>query len=226
MLMDQVDSLTVRLTQNAKETSGLNYEIYFTLGTNYIDQTITFWPDIDLEYADAFFASYMNSVQNTSLFLRRYKASDKPGEWLEITSPGHGGNGDIYARSIDPYGKKWHEFQSDNPLFRQAVERSEETIQATLDAGFSIYNERRPDHFWFGFIDDYVLILIFKEPVFGIWISASGGRAVRHPAWDYTFRSGPQKSNEKRSYHVRAVYKKFEGVEDVLAEVDRFVHGE
>ncbi|MFC2125760.1 hypothetical protein ACFLU5_13210 [Bacteroidota bacterium] len=223
MHMEQIDSLTVKLVQDAEEASGLNYEIYFKLGAYFIDQTITFWPNIDLTYADAFFASYMNSVQNTSLFLRRPKDSNKPGEWLEVASAGHGGDGEIYARLIDPFGKEWHEFHSDNPLLRQAIQHSQETKKATLEAGFSVYKERKPDHFWFGFVDDYVLIMIFKEPVFGMWMSASGGRAVRCPAWDYTFRSGPQKADEKRSYHVRAVYKKFAGIEDILDEVDRFV---
>ena len=224
MNVEQIDTFTVMLIQNAKEASGLNFEIEFKLGEYYVDQTITFWPDIDLEYADCFFASYMNSVQNTSLFLRRPENSKiKPGEWLEIASAGHGGDGEIYARPIDPFGKVWHEFHSDNPLLRQAIQHSPETKKATLDAGFSMYKERRPDHFWFGFVDDYVLIMIFKEPVFGMWMSASGGRSVRCPAWDYTFRSPAQKANEKRTYHVRAVYKKFAGIGDILAEVDRFV---
>jgi hypothetical protein len=71
-------------------------------------------------------------------------------------------------------------------------------------------------------VDEYVLIMIFKEPVFSMWMSASGSMAIRCPAWDYEFNSGSQKANENRSYHVRAVYKKYEGIEDVLEEVNRF----
>lgn len=224
MHIEQIDALTVMLTQSAKEASGLNFEISFHLGEYYIDQTITFWPDIDIEYSNAFFASYMNQVQNTSLYLRRPENSENPGEWLEVVSAGHGGEGEIYARPIDPTGLKWHEFQKDNPLLRQAIQHTPETKQATLQAGFSPYTERIPDHFWFGFVDEYVLIMIFKEPSFSMWMSASGSLTTRNPAWDYAFSSGPQKANEKRTYHVRAVYKKYAGIQDILAEVNRFLN--
>lgn len=226
MNLSQVDSVTVMLTQKASEASGLNFEILLSLGSNYIDQKITFWPDIDLKSSTAFFASYMNLVQNTSLYLRRPQTSKKPGEWLEIVSAGHGGGGEIYARAIDPLGLKWYEFNKDNPLLRQAIDQTRDTKAATLDAGYSVYNERIPDHFWFGFVDEYVLIMIFKEPVFNMWISASGGMAVRCPAWDYAFNSGPQVALEKRTYHVRAVYKKFEGINDILNEVDQYVNSQ
>ena len=64
---------------------------------------------------------------------------------------------------MDPFGLEWYEFHKDNPLLRQAIQHSPETKKATMDAGFSIYTEKNPDHFWFGFVDDYVLIMIFKE---------------------------------------------------------------
>jgi hypothetical protein len=223
MQMKQIDSMTVRLTQSAREAAGLNFEIDYHLDGNYIDQTITFWPDIDIEQSDAFFASYMNQVQNTSLYLRRPQKSERPGEWLEVVSAGHGGQGGVFSRPVDPVGKEWHEFLTDNPLLRQSRQQSPETRQATLDAGFSPYTEMAPDHFWVGFVDDYVLLMIFKEPAFGMWISASGSLTTRNPAWDYQFFSGPQKANERRTYHVRAVYKKYQGIHDVLDEVERFL---
>jgi hypothetical protein len=223
MHIDQIDSLTVKLTQSAAEASGLNFEIAYSLGKYYIDQSITFWPDIDLKSSTAFFASYMNLVQNTSLYLRRPQNSEKPGEWLEVVSAGHGGGGEIYARALDPLGLKWYEFNMDNPLLRQAIQQTPETKAATLKSGYSLYNDRIPDHFWFGFVDEYILIMIFKEPVFNMWISASGSMAVRCPAWDYSFSSGPQKAYEKRTYHVRAVYKKYESINDILTEVNDYL---
>jgi hypothetical protein len=48
-------------------------------------------------------------------------------------------------------------------------------------------------------------------------------QAVRSPAWDYEFRSGPQKAGEKRTYHLRLVYKPFESIEDILMEVNSFL---
>ena len=46
---------------------------------------------------------------------------------------------------------------------------------------------------------------------------------ARNPAWDYLFFSGARKANEKRTLHVRAVYKKYQGIDDVLSEVGRFL---
>lgn len=53
----------------ASEASGLNHEIVFTIADSYIDQTITTWPDHDINSSHTFYASYMNQGQNTSLFL-------------------------------------------------------------------------------------------------------------------------------------------------------------
>jgi hypothetical protein len=222
MQIEQLDSETVKLTQKAAEASGLNVEIVFSLRENYIDQSITFWPDKDIESSSAFFASYMNLVQNTSLYLRQPPNSEKPGEWLELASAGHGGGGEVYSRPIDPMGLKWNEFHIDNPLLRQAIMQTPESKAATLKAGFTEYHGV-PDHFWFGFVDEYILLMIFKEPVFNMWMSASGSMAVRCPAWDYSFNSGPQKAFEKRTYHVRAVYKKFDGINDILKEVENYL---
>ena len=65
--------------------------------------------------------------------------------------------------------------------------------------------------------------MIFKEPVFNMWISASGSMAIRYPAWDYSFDSGPQQAFERRTYHVQAIYKKFVGINEILKEVDDFL---
>jgi hypothetical protein len=81
------------------------------------------------------------------------------------------------------------------------------------------------DNFFFGFVDDYVALWVFRKPEngsFNPWISASGAQAIRRPAWDFGISSGPQKAGERRSFAVRFVYHPFVGVEDVLKEVDRF----
>ena len=52
-------------------------EIVFNLGETYVDQTITEWPDTDIESSYTFWASYMNLVQNTSLFLHGALKDDK-----------------------------------------------------------------------------------------------------------------------------------------------------
>lgn len=225
MKIEKTSQYSVKLTQNASEASGLNHEIVFTLGDSCIDQTITTWPDHDIKSSHTFYASYMNQPQNTSLFFHAVlEGQDKP-QWLEVTSPGHGGDASMFFRPIDPKGKPWHEFLSDNPVIRQQRFRTPKTIAATERAGFKVGKLKSFDNFMFGFVDEYVLLFIFRPPEdssFGMWISASGALAVRCPAWDYMIDSGPQKAGEKRTFHVRLVYKPFVDIDNVLAEVKRF----
>jgi len=222
--MEQIDSVTVKYTQVGADVAGLNMEIVFKVGDSYIDQTITTWPDHDIEFSSSFFASYMNQVQNTSIFLRTpgENATDK--QWLEIASAGHGADDGIgvFGRPYDPYGMRWQDHLKDNPLLRQGIYETPKTKQATFDAGFSKYSSKKMDYFYYGLVDDYLYLMIFREADFIFWISASGSKTRRSPAWDYEFKTGPQLANERRDFHVRLVYKPFVSIEDILEEVDRF----
>jgi len=225
MKIERVDPCSVKLTQTAAEAAGLNHEIIFTLGDSYIDQTITTWPDQNIESSHTFYATYMNQPQNTSLFLHGTLQGSAAAEWLELTSPGHGGDGVVFFRPFEPKGKAWHEFLTDNPVVRQGRFRSPQTIAAAEKASFKAGELKSFDSFMFGFFDEYVLLFIFRpqsDTRFGMWISSSGALAVRCPAWDYSIDSGPQKGGERRTFHVRLVYKPFKGIDDILAEVKRF----
>lgn len=226
MTIEQLDALTARLTQKGAEASGLNVEIVFHLGEGYVDQTITVWPDADIESSYTFWASYMNLVQNTSLYLHGTLKGETGARWVEMTSAGHSGSGSgTYFRPCDPAGKAWHEFLTDNPVQRQAVFETPVSRAATERAGFQLGQAASFDNFFFGFVDDYVALWIFRPPAngrFNPWISASGAEAVRRPAWDFGIESGPQKAGERRTFYIRFVYKPFVGVDDVLKEVDRF----
>jgi len=227
MTIEQIDSLAVRMTQKASDAAGLNFDILFELGNSHLDQTITIWPDHDVDSSSCFWASYMNQVQNTSLFMRT--PIDKAGkqEWLELASAGHSASDGIgvFGRKFNPYGLTWSDHLIDNPLLRQAIKESPQTRKATNDAGFKPYPSKKIDHFYYGFIDEYVYLMIFREPEFIMWMSASGSMAVRSPAWDYEIKAGPQKAGEKRTYHVRLVYYPFKGIEDVLKKVKKFRTG-
>ena len=216
---------SVILAQSAREGAGLNFEITFALGESCVDQAITVWPDQDITFSTHFYASYMNQVQNTSLFLRGRLEGEEEARWLEATSPGHGGDGAVFYRRVQPRGKAWHDFLTDNPVLRQKRFRDAASIAAAEAAGFRAGTLSDPASFFFGFIDDYVALYIFREPVFQMWMSASGAMAVRSPAWDYYVSDGPQRAGERRSYHVRLVLKPYAGLEDVLAEVARFRKG-
>lgn len=222
MGIERVGERSVRLTQSAAEASGLNAEILFELGDSHLDQTITVWPDHDIARSKTFWASYMNQVQNTSLFLRGRPESDAGPRWLEATSAGHSGDGAVRYRAFDPAGKTWCDHLTDNPLLRQARIQTAESVAATEKAGFKKVALEDFEGFFYGLVDDYVALYIFREGDFSMWMSASGGAAVRNPAWDYQTISGSQKAGERRAFHVRLVYKRFAGVDDVLREVDGF----
>lgn len=225
MRIERVDPCSVKLTQAAAEAAGLNHEIIFTLGESCVDQTIVTWPDQNIESSHAFYATYMNQPQNTSLFLHGVLQDNGKSQWMELTSPGHGGDGAVFFRPIEPEGKVWHEFLTDNPVKRQGRFRSVQTIAAAEKAGFKAGAIKGFDNFMFGLFDEYVLLFIFApraDTRFGMWISSSGALAVRCPAWDYIIDSGAQKAGERRTFNVRLVYKPFIDVNDVLAEVKRF----
>jgi hypothetical protein len=226
MAIEQIDAHTIRLTQKGAEAAGLNAEIIFHLGETYVDQTITIWPDADIESSRTFWASYMLLVQNTSLYLRAALKGEPQTRWLEMTSAGHSGSGSgTYFRLCDPTGRAWHEFLTDNPVRRQAVFETPASRAATEQAGFKLDQITSFDNYFFGFVDDHVALWIFRQPEqgrFNPWISASGAEAVRRPAWDYAIESGPQKAGERRSFHVRFVYKPYAGINDVLKEVECF----
>lgn len=226
MIIERLDARTARLSQKGADAAGLNVEIVFNLGETYVDQTITEWPDTDIESSYTFWASYMNLVQNTSLFLHGALKDDKEARWLEMTSAGHNGSGTgTFFRPCDPAGKTWDQFLVDNPVRRQAVIETPESLAATERAGFKMGQMVTFDNFFFGFVDDHVVLWIFRKPGngrFNSWISASGSEAVRRPAWDFGIESGLQKAGERRTYYVRLVYKPYAGVDDVLREVEHF----
>ncbi len=226
LTVERVGPHAVKLTQKGAEAAGLNAEIVYSLGDSCVDQTITTWPDHDIDSSSTFWASYMNLVQNTSLFLRGVLEGEAEPRWLEMTSAGHrGGEKDVFFRPFEPQGKAWHEFLTDNPVRRQAIVQTPESVAATESAGFRAGRLESFDNFFFGFVDDYVLVWVFRQPEdggFRTWISSSGMGAVRRPAWDFGIHSGPQKAGERRTYHVRLVHKRFVDIADVLEEIERF----
>jgi hypothetical protein len=222
MMLARVGERSVKLTQRGAEAAGLDMEAVYTLHDPYVDLTVTFWPDVEIASSSTFWASYLNQVQNTSLFLRGTTGESRERQWFEFASAGHGRT---FLRPFDPVGKAWHEYLTDNPVLRQAVEDTPEAIAATVRAGFSEASLTSFDSFWFGFVDDYVFLLILRTDdavTFSPWISASGGGGVRSPAWDFGTSSGKQAAGERRSFQARLVFKPFQGLDDVLQEVARF----
>jgi hypothetical protein len=222
MSMEQTGRYSVRFSQQGVEASGLNIQIDFAVGETHIDQTITTWPDQDIQSSKALWASYMNNVQNTSIYLRGLVDGESTPRWLEVARVGTRIPGNMW-RNFDPAGKSWDQHLIDNPVRRQCIiDETPEAIAAAKAAGFQTKPFRWLDQFFYGLVDEYLFLIVLGEPLFELFYSPSGGAAKRLPAWDYSFNSGPQKVGEHRVYHVRLVYKPFAGVEDVLREVMDF----
>ena len=226
MTIERVDDGSVRLIQKGSEAAGLNVEIVFRLGESFVDQSITTWPDSDIQASSTFWASYLLFVQNTSLYLRGRLHNAAHTRWLEMTSAGHSGSGSgTYFRPCEPAGKAWYEFLTDNPVRRQAVFETPASRAATGQAGFAPGSLDSFENFFFGFVDNYVALWIFRPTHSGrftTWISASGAQSLRRPAADFGIDSGPQKAGERRRFYVRLVYKPYAGLDDVLKEVALF----
>jgi hypothetical protein len=218
---------SARLTFRGDDIAGLDTAIDFAVAGHAVDQTITVSAPYAVERFDAFFASYMSQPQDTSIYLQGRLQGDPALRWYEVASAGHGGPGGgdrIYYRPFDPTGKAWHEHRRDQPLLRQKRLADDESVAATLAAGFRANEPNKCPFggFYYAFIDDFVYLMIFREPEFYFWLSCSGGGTTRNPAWDYGIRGGALRAGESRSFHARLVFKRFAGLDDVLAEVAAF----
>ena len=221
--LKQTGPETALLSQRGEDATGLNAEIEFKLGSRHVDQTVTVWSDCDLEGFDTFWSSQLNQVQCTSLFLQGRLQNSSAPQWLEAASAGHSADNRVYYRPFDPRGKSWADHVADNPVLRQYFRADEATIAATLKAGF-VTNEPNKcpfTGFYYGIIDDYCYLQIFREPAYYFWISCSGA-TQRNPSWDYGIADGAMKAGERRSYHTRLIFKPFAGVDDILQEVRAF----
>jgi len=232
MTIEHLGEYSVKLTQKGADAAGINMETIYTLGETHVDMSCTMSPDRDVTAMKTFWASYINQVQNTSLYLRAKLEGLDQVQWLEAASPYHGGG--IGYRAIDPKGKRWHEFSTDNPVLRQVDNRAADdaakaaAAKAQEGAGFRMIQlvPESFENFWFGLIDDHILLLIMRpsdDVKFGMWLSPTAGGAVRSPAWDFSADSrGPVEAGKAIRFEARMVYKPYAGIEDVMKEVKAF----
>jgi hypothetical protein len=223
MQLERTASGTAVLSQKGSEAAGLNVRIEFALGAQHVDQTVSVSSDAAIEGFDTFWSSTMNQVQCTSLFLEGVVQGGGTPRWLEVASAGMGPEGRIYYRDFDPHGKTWAEHLVDNPVLRQKAGADAASIAATRAAGFFTNEPNKCPFtgFYYGLVDEYCFLMIFREPEFYFWTGCSGA-TVRNPSWDYGIAGGALQAGEVRSFHLRLVYKPFAGIEDILSEVRSF----
>lgn len=223
MSLKQTGPNSAQLSRIVEEEGGLNTLIDYELAERHVDQTLTFWSNRDIDGFNTFCSSQMNQVQYTSLFMQGKLEQVAQPQWLEASSAGHSSDGRVYYRTFDPFGKTWADHVLDNPVPRQKHTADPASIAATLKAGFIVNEPNKCPFtgFYYGIIDDYCYLMIFREPAFYFW-TCCGGATQRNPTWDYGIAGKPAKAGERVSYHLRLVFKPFAGVEDILEEVRAF----
>ena len=208
MELRRIDERTYELYQAALPNTGLESTTRFAFREPYIiDVTFECIPRIEnfpFDHLNVFWASYIEAPESKAIhFLGRKKGGE--GEaWIEAISPSHG-------------EQATHRAAGDRRTFEH-----EEPFALTLVFNESDYEYTRP--FYYGRYGENVWAVMFREED-GVRLTQSpsgGGRD--NPAWDFQwFIERPEKDRVYRMEY-RAIYKKWEGREDIVAEYERFVN--
>lgn len=206
----QVDDRTAELHQPPTPVYKVESWTRFTLAApNAIDMRFRCIPREDVfqgGFFGVFWASYINAPEDKSLyFLREGSTLDAP-QWEQFSTQKHGVHSSL-----------WHEKDMFNPVFTPPND-----LLYVSPAQFR-YSER----FFYGRFGDMVLIYIFKPgPLVRFTQSPSGGgqsegRSTNNPAWDFQMIVPDYKIGQEYTLDLRLVYKKWQGRDDVLAQVRR-----
>jgi hypothetical protein len=153
-------------------------------------------------YIGLFFASYIESPEDMALhFIGRSRPGrgDPTPRWIRHVPPTHG-----ELACHRPAGSDW-----DPPL--------DPDLPIVLVSGLSSYEYVYP--FYYGVSHGKVFVCMFERPGGDDEVrfaqSPSGG-GEGNPAWDFIFLKRRYRVGEEFQFRMRAVYRDFRGVEDVL----------
>lgn len=196
----------VELRQEKTEHWPLRSRLVFETQDDVIDLTYTGTPLADVwkkhGYVGVFFASYIQSPEDMSIqFIGRSRPGrgDSQPRWIKHLPEQHG-----VAATHRPAGSNW------DP-------QVDAGFKITLVTGNSEFEYLHP--FYFGRSGENVLVLMFErihdEGELRFAQSPSGG-GKGNPAWDFVYFRRNYAVNREFSFRVRAVYRKFTSVEDVV----------
>jgi hypothetical protein len=195
----------VELRQEKTEHWPLRSRLVFDVQEDVIDLTYYGTPLADRwqkhGYIGVFFASYLNAPEDMAIqFIGRSRPGrgDAQPRWIKHLPAKHG-----VAANHRPAGSSW-----DPPL--------DGGFNIDLLTGISDFEYLYP--FYFGRFGDNVLVLMFERIREGgelRFASSPSGGGKGNPAWDFVYFRHDYAINREFSFRVRAVYRRFAGVEDV-----------
>jgi hypothetical protein len=208
----KVNDTTADLYQPPTPYFGIESKIRFELKEPYyIDVDYTCIPhkaDLKGGFFGVFWASYINAPINKSIyFLGKGSTLDEP-FWEQYVTHKHDRDSTVKSQD-DPF----------DPLFDPGPTVLWNQI-SLLQYGSSFY---------YGRFRNMVLIYIFKpNPQVRFSHSPSGGGKSKdgsqaNPAWDFQLVVPDYEVNKEYGFEMRAVYKVWEGRDDVIAEVRKFL---
>lgn len=194
------------LRQEATEHWPLRSRLDFRVQADAIDLTYRGTPLADAwrkhGYIGVFFASYIHAPEDMAIqFIGRSRPGrgDATPRWIKHLPERHG-----LAANHRPAGSQW-----DPPL--------DPGFNIDLVAGVSDLEYLYP--FYFGRSGENVLVLMFERNRPGGELrfaqSPSGG-GPGNPAWDFVYFQRDYRVNREFRFRVRAVYRKFASVEDIV----------
>lgn len=155
-----------------------------------------------------FFASYIDAPEDLAI---QFIGRSRPGRgeatprWIKHLPTSHG-----VGASHRPAGSTW------DPTF-------DDDFKITLASGFSDFEYVYP--FYFGRSGENVLILMFEQPHVGgemRFAQSPSGGGTGNPAWDFVYFRREYAVGREFKFRVRAVYRKFTNVEDIVRLYERW----
>jgi hypothetical protein len=199
----RISSNKVELHQARTANWPLKSVISYELNGNTVDFVFRGTPLADLwkknNYIGIFFASYINNPQQKGINFIGIK-DDGKAQWIKHLPAVHGR--DAVHR---PAGNDW------NPSIDTAG------FPISLVGAYSEYKYVYP--FYYGISGEHVFIIMFddmrNDAHLNLTQSPDGG-GDNNPAWDFIYFKRNYKVGREFSFRAHAVFKKFEGPDDVI----------
>lgn len=206
MQLSRLATNRVELRQEKTEHWPLRSRLVFEAKDDAVDLTYFGIPLADAwkkhGYIGVFFASYLQSPEDMAI------------QFIGRSRPGHG---DAQPRWIKHLPEKHGVAASHRPAGSQWEPTVDDGFKIDLVTGSSDFEYLYP--FYFGRSGENVLVLMFerirdKGELRFAQSPSGGGRG--NPAWDFVYFHRDYTVNREFSFRVRAVYRKFTSVEDVV----------